>query len=97
MPRYDPDCVYPFGLDPAWSVSENYLNYTNSLKMKIAVIIAVVHMTLGVFVKATNSLYYKRYMEFVFEFIPQLIFMTLLFAYMDFLIIFKWNENWLGI
>lgn len=34
--------------------------------MKIAVIIGVIHMTLGVFVKATNSLYYKRKVEFWF-------------------------------
>jgi V-type H+-transporting ATPase subunit a len=57
----DPSCVYPFGLDPAWSVAENYLNYVNSLKMKISVIIGVVHMTLGVFVKAANSVYFKRW------------------------------------
>ena len=62
--------------------------------MKISVIIGVVHMTLGVLVKATNSLYFRRYMEFFFEFIPQLIFMILLFAYMDFLIIYKWNIDW---
>jgi V-type H+-transporting ATPase subunit a len=61
IPRISPECVYSFGLDPIWSVSSNYLNYVNSLKMKIAVIIGVVHMILGVFVKASNSLYFKRY------------------------------------
>lgn len=88
------DCVYPVGLDPVWSVSENYLNFVNSLKMKIAVIIGVVHMTLGVFVKASNSLYFQRYMDLFFEFIPQLTFMVLLFGYMDFLIIYKWTVDW---
>ena len=62
--------------------------------MKIAVIIAVIHMTLGVFVKGGNSLYFKRYIEFFFEFIPQLIFMIGLFGYMDFLIVFKWLKPW---
>ncbi len=50
-------CVYPFGIDPVWSISQNKLQYTNSLKMKIAVIIAVVHMTVGIFLKAMNQLF----------------------------------------
>jgi V-type H+-transporting ATPase subunit a len=60
------NCMYPIGLDPVWSVSDNYLNYINSLKMKISVIIGVTHMTLGVFIKATNALYFKKYMDFFF-------------------------------
>ena len=62
--------------------------------MKISVIIGVTHMTFGVFLKASNALYYRKYMDFFFEFIPQVIFMVLLFGYMDFLIIFKWNKNY---
>lgn len=62
--------------------------------MKIAVIIGVVHMTLGVFVKASNSLYFGKFMDFFFEFLPQLAFMILLFGYMDFLIFYKWTVNW---
>jgi len=34
--------------------------------MKISVIIGVVHMTLGVLIKATNSSYFKRKVEFWF-------------------------------
>lgn len=94
IPRSSLECVYGFGIDPAWGVAENNLNYINSLKMKIAVIIAVVHMTFGVLVKATNSLYFKRYIEFIFEFLPQLAFMVVLFGYMDFLIVFKWLKVW---
>jgi V-type H+-transporting ATPase subunit a len=75
-------------------VAENNLNFVNSLKMKISVIIAVVHMTLGVFVKASNSVYYGKWLDFFFEFVPQLAFMIVLFAYMDFLIIYKWNIDW---
>ena len=62
--------------------------------MKISVIIAVIHMTLGVFVKASNSLFYRKYLDFFFEFLPQLIFLIALFGYMDFLIIFKWLQFW---
>jgi V-type H+-transporting ATPase subunit a len=59
IPR-DDGCIYPLGVDPVWGVAENNLNYINSLKMKISVIIGVIHMTLGVIIKATNSLYFKR-------------------------------------
>lgn len=62
--------------------------------MKISVIIAIVHMTFGICVKAMNSLHFKRKLDFYFEFIPQVIFMVVLFGYMDFLIIFKWLQNW---
>lgn len=88
------ECVYPFGVDPAWTMANNYLNYINSLKMKISVIIAVIHMTLGVFVKASNALYFRHKLDFFFEFIPQLIFLVGLFGYMDFLIIYKWLKPW---
>lgn len=94
IPRISEECVYGFGLDPIWAVAQNNLNYVNSLKMKISVIIAVVHMTLGIFVKATNAIYFGKWMDFVFEFLPQLAFMTVLFAYMDFLIVFKWLKYW---
>lgn len=86
--------MYGVGIDPVWAVAENNLNFINSLKMKISVIIAVVHMTLGVLIKAGNSLYFKRYIEFIFEFLPQLAFMVVLFGYMDFLIVYKWLVPW---
>jgi V-type H+-transporting ATPase subunit a len=64
------DCVYPVGLDPAWFVAKNELNYVNSLKMKISVILGVLQMSLGVFMKALNSLYFGKYLDLFCEFIP---------------------------
>ena len=87
-------CVYPFGVDPIWSIAENNLLFLNSLKMKISVIIAVIHMTLGVFVKASNTIHFSRWIDFIFEFVPQLLFLVLLFGYMDFLIVYKWTVDW---
>jgi V-type H+-transporting ATPase subunit a len=92
--RFSEECVYGFGVDPVWAVASDNLNYINSLKMKISVIIAVVHMTLGVMVKASNTLYFRKYVDFFFEFLPQLTFMLVLFAYMDFLIVYKWLQPW---
>jgi V-type H+-transporting ATPase subunit a len=66
----------------------------NSMKMKIAVIIGVVHMTSGVLLKASNAIFFRNWLDFFFEFVPQLAFLVLLFGYMDFLIIYKWNVDW---
>lgn len=62
--------------------------------MKISVIIAIIHMTMGIVVKAFNSRYFKKSLDFYCEFIPQFIFMVALFGYMDFLIVFKWLKVW---
>ena len=90
----DPNCIYPFGIDPIWGVANNELIFVNSLKMKIAVIIAIIHMVLGVVMKLFNAVYFKRNLEILFEFIPQILFLGLLFVYMDCLIIFKWLKPW---
>ena len=66
MHKFSLECVYPFGLDPIWSISTNSLNYVNSLKMKLSVILGVVHMLVGVFVKASNANYFNRKIDFIF-------------------------------
>jgi V-type H+-transporting ATPase subunit a len=42
----------------------------NSLKMKISVILGVLQMSLGIFMKALNAIYFKNHLDFIFEFIP---------------------------
>ena len=51
-------------------------------------------MTGGIILRGMNNLYFKDTAGFYFEFIPQLIFMTLLFGYMIALIYMKWMTNW---
>ena len=64
------DCVYPIGVDPVWYLSKNELNFLNSLKMKLSVILGVMQMSLGVCMKALNSLYFKNKLDLLFEFVP---------------------------
>ena len=84
------------GIDPVWYLSSNELAYVNSMKMKIAVILGVVHMTLGIVLKGANLVYFGRKIDFVFEFLPQLIILLALFGYMDFLIVVKWLTDFTG-
>ena len=90
------DCKYQFGLDPVWSISSNELMFVNSLKMKFSVIIGVFQMIIGILLKGLNALYEKDLIEYALVFIPQLIFMVILFGYMDFLIFLKWSTNYTG-
>ena len=84
-------CNYPFGMDPKWFVADNELTFFNSFKMKFSVIIGVFHMLLGILLKGFNDNYYKDYNGIIFEFIPQFIFMTILFGYMVVMIFIKWS------
>lgn len=89
-PEWDSECVYPIGVDPSWYLSTYEIVFVNSLKMKIAVIYGVAHMTLGIFLKGTNALYYCQPIDFLFEFLPQIVLMIALFGFMDYLIVLKW-------
>lgn len=86
------DCVYTFGMDPRWFQSDQMLAYTNNLKMKVAVILAILQMSLGILMKGLNSLYFRKTLDFIFEFIPQIVLLLGLFGWMDLLIIAKWLE-----
>lgn len=90
-------CVYPIGLDPKWYVASNELAFINSLKMKISVIIGIIQMIFGLVLKGLNVIYFKEPIEFVFEFIPQFVFMVFLFGYLVAMIYIKWLTNWTGI
>jgi len=87
----DTSRTYEFGVDPSWNGVPNSLNYYNSLKMKLSIIIGVTHMVLGICMSALNGIHFKHYVDIWFEFLPQLVFMLSLFGYMVFLIIYKWS------
>ncbi len=88
------DCVYPFGFDYKWYVASNELGFMNSFKMKMSVILGVMHMLFGIVLKGVNAIHFRDWLDFFCGFIPQFIFMTILFGYMDILIYIKWATNW---
>ena len=73
---------------------KNELQYINSFKMKISVIIGVAQMIIGIILKGLNAIHFKSPVDFLYEFIPQLIFMVLFFGYMNAMIIIKWLTDW---
>jgi len=89
-----PSSSVVFGLDPAWEDTDNKLTYVNSIKMKCAVIIGVVQMTLGLIFSLLNHLHFKDMLHVWFGFIPELVFLMFTFGYMDLLIIIKWCTPW---
>ncbi|XP_015171795.1 PREDICTED: V-type proton ATPase 116 kDa subunit a isoform 1 isoform X2 [Polistes dominula] len=81
---------YPFGLDPVWQLAENKIIFLNSYKMKISIIFGVLHMLFGVVVGLWNHMYFKKKINITCEFIPQIIFLVVLFLYMVVLMFIKW-------
>uniref|UniRef100_A0A8D9A892 V-type proton ATPase subunit a n=1 Tax=Cacopsylla melanoneura TaxID=428564 RepID=A0A8D9A892_9HEMI len=81
---------YPFGLDPVWQLAENKIVFLNTYKMKISIIIGVIHMLFGVSMSYFNNSYFKRHQNLYTEFIPQVIFLLFLFFYLVMLMFIKW-------
>merc|ERR1719272_903174 len=83
IPQYDTTNTgvgagpYPFGLDPAWHGAQNELLYVNSMKMKIAVLLGVAQMVMGILLSFTNGVYDRSKIDIFCVCLPQMIFMVL--------------------
>lgn len=87
-------CNTPFGIDPVWGKTKNEITYLNSFKMKMSIIIGVLQMMFGLFLKGANSFYFKDWMVLFLEFIPQVLFLGCSFGYMCVCIVAKWLRDW---
>ncbi len=92
--RRKDNCVYPIGFDWIWEISENETTFTNSFKMKFSIIVGVIHMLLGIFIKGLNAIHFRSRIDLFFEAFPQFLFMIVTFGYMVYCIILKWLTNW---
>uniref|UniRef100_A0A8C1WY39 V-type proton ATPase subunit a n=1 Tax=Cyprinus carpio TaxID=7962 RepID=A0A8C1WY39_CYPCA len=81
---------YPFGIDPIWGLANNHLTFLNSYKMKMSVIIGVIHMTFGVCLSLFNYIHFSDISSVFLVLIPELCFMLCLFGYLIFMVIYKW-------
>lgn len=88
--------AYAFGMDPAWVDAENKLIFQNSYKMKMSVVIGVIHMLFGTIVSLFNYIHFKSFGEILVVFLPELLYMGSIFGYLTFTIIFKWCKDWTG-
>ncbi|CAG9828962.1 unnamed protein product [Diabrotica balteata] len=93
---------YYIGLDPVWQSAKNKIIFLNSLKMKMSIILGIVHMLFGVICSTFNFVHFKKYYSIVFEFIPQILLLLFLFMYMVIMMFMKWiwysgeNDGWLN-
>lgn len=89
-PNHSTYGVYPLGLDPVWQLAGNKIIFLNTYKMKLSIIVGVTHMIFGVCMSVVNFVHFKRYASIFLEFLPQILFLLLLFGYMVFMMFFKW-------
>ncbi|KAI8370412.1 V-type ATPase, V0 complex, 116kDa subunit family [Radiomyces spectabilis] len=86
--------VYKFGFDPAWHGAENFLLFSNSYKMKQAIILGVIHMSFAICLNVYNHVHYGNQIFIWLEFLPQILFMECIFGYLVFCILYKWSVDW---
>ena len=78
------------GVDPVWGLSSARLTFTNNIKMKLSVIVGIIHMLSGIVIKGTNAVFFKDYPTLFCEVIAGFIILFGLFGWMDVLIFAKW-------
>ncbi|KAF5372920.1 hypothetical protein D9758_001487 [Tetrapyrgos nigripes] len=86
--------MYPFGLDPGWHGADNNLVFVNSYKMKMSIVLGVIHMTFALCLQLPNHIKFKRSLDIYANFIPQMIFLQSIFGYLVICILYKWSIDW---
>ncbi|KAI1727422.1 v-type ATPase subunit family domain-containing protein [Ditylenchus destructor] len=87
---------YVFGLDPIWNLALNRLNFLNPMKMKSSIIIGICHMSFGVFLSLLNYIHVGSKIDIFFVFVPQVLFLGLIFIYLCVQVVLKWVYFWVA-
>lgn len=83
--------TYPIGVDPIWQIAGNSkIIFQNSFKMKISIIFGVLHMIFGMMIRFYNFYHVNDKWSMITVFVPQLIFLVVLFGYLAALMFIKW-------
>jgi V-type H+-transporting ATPase subunit a len=88
--QFDVERTYPFGIDYKWLEAENSMEFLNSVKMKMSIIIGFFHMNLGIVISFMNALHFRNKIDLIGLLIPQTIIYAAFLGYLVFLIIYKW-------
>ncbi|KAK3797205.1 hypothetical protein RRG08_030432 [Elysia crispata] len=81
---------YFLGVDPVWQSATNKIQFMNSLKMKMAIILGVLQMLFGICLSIFNHIHFKHYFDILVEFVPELLFLGCLFGYLVSIVFYKW-------
>jgi len=54
---------YAFGVDPIWHGSRSEMSFTNSLKMKMSILLGISQMNLGILLSYFNARYFRSALD----------------------------------